>query len=92
MLDEISPETQGAALAILLAMLRVIYDREETKPVRIMMEMAICGALSVAVSAAISALGLDSHWSIFAGGAIGYLGSTTARAISLKLINSRLSR
>lgn len=91
-LDSVSSEVQGFVLAVGIAIVRVIYDREETKPVRVFMEAAICGGLSIAASGAISALGLSSDWVVFAGGAIGYLGSTTVRALAVKYLNAQTSR
>ena len=92
MFDKLPPEMQGAALAVFVAVLRVIYDKEETKPLRVILEAAICGGLSVTASAGIQALGLNPDWAIFAGGAIGYFGSTTVRAVSIKFVSTRIDK
>lgn len=88
-LNKLPPEAAGVLMAMFIAALRVVYDRDETKPVRIVLESVICGALSLTASSAILAMGLDMNWAIFAGGAIGYFGSATVRQIALKAIDQR---
>ena len=84
------PELMGVILAMAIGLVRVIYDRKETRPIRVIMESLICGGLSLTSTSAIIALDLDSNWAIFAGGAIGYFGSTTIRAIAVRLIEKRM--
>lgn len=91
-LNRLSPEIAGILMAMFIAVLRVIYDRQETKPMRIVLEACICGALSLTASSAILALGLNQNWAIFAGGAIGYFGSATIRTLAMKIIKSRLRK
>ena len=86
MIEDIDNTVMGVALAMVLSVLRVVYDREETRPMRIVLESVICGLLSVAASAAINAMGWDPNWSVFAGGVIGYMGSTAVRAAAVKFI------
>lgn len=77
-------------MAMFVATLRVIYDREETRPMRIILESLICGALSLTVSSGILAIGLDTNWAIFAGGSIGYFGSAAVRGLALKFIEKKM--
>ena len=90
MFDKVSPEVQAVFLAFIIAFLRVVYDRKETAPLRIFLECLICGFLTFAVHHAIIALGLSVDWSIFAGGFIGFFGTYTVRAFSLKFINKKM--
>ena len=87
---KLQPEHLGVLLAMFTAIIRVIYDQEETKIVRIAMESVICGGLSLTTSAAIHALNLDLNWAIFAGGAIGFMGTAMVRGFALKLINKNV--
>lgn len=89
MSDEISPETVGIVMAIVIAILRVMYDRKETAPARIVMEGALCGCLTVASNAGINAMGWDPQWAIFAGAMIGYLGSMTIRLLALGYLKKK---
>lgn len=91
-LNKLPPEIVGVLMAMFIATLRVIYDKEETRPVRIMLEALICGALSLTASSAIVALELNINWAVFAGGVIGYVGSATVRAIALKLIHRKINK
>ena len=91
-LNNLPTEAIGVLMAMFIAILRVIYDREETKPMRIILESLICGALSLTASSGIIALGLNINWSVFVGGVIGYFGSTTVRSIAIKVLNSRIKK
>lgn len=89
-INKLPPEFGGILLAVFIATLRVIYDKKETKPFRIFLEAGICGALSLSVSHGIYALGLNASWAVFAGGAIGYIGSHKIRELALLLINKKI--
>jgi len=89
-MNRLPPEFGGVLMAIVISILRVIYDRKETKPLRILLEAGICGALSLSVTYGIYALGLNSNWAVFAGGAIGYIGSQTIRELTVKLISNKI--
>jgi len=91
-LNSLTPEYAGVFMAMFIAILRVIYDGKETRPMRILLESVICGALSLTASYGILALGLNQNWAIFAGGVIGYLGSATVRGLALKLLNSKVKK
>ena len=87
---KLPPEIMGIVLAMSIGLVRVVYDENETKPIRILMESLVCGGLSVTATAAIMALNLDSNWAVFCGGIIGFMGTVTVRALALKLINKKL--
>ena len=89
-INEMPPEYAGFLMAAIIAVLRVIYDHQETKPSRVFLEALICGGLSLTASSGILALHLDTHWAVFVGGTIGYLGSATIRAIALKIIKKKV--
>ncbi len=91
-LNSLPAEIAGVLMAMFIAVLRVIYDKEETKPIRIMLEALICGTLSLTASSAIIAMKLDVNWAVFVGGVIGYFGSATVRAIAVKFINSKVNK
>lgn len=86
---EVPPEVLGILLSMFLSVLRVIYDKEETRPIRIILEALICGGLSMAVSFGVMALEMNINWAIFLGGAIGYFGSATVRQLALRTLNRR---
>lgn len=76
----------GPILAAVLAVLRVLYDGQETRVVRIALEAAICGLLTLAASKAVSALALNQDWSIVAGGCIGLMGTEFIRYTARRLV------
>ena len=76
-------------MAILTSVLRVIYDQEETKFTRILLESLICGTLTLTVGSALRALGYED-WYMFCGGAMGFMGSQTVRALAYKIINKKV--
>ena len=88
--SDINPVAIGAVMAVLVSLLRLLYDNNERKPIRIALEAILCGFLSLTVSSGVLALHIDANWAIFSGGAIGYLGPTAVRAIALKLVEKRI--
>lgn len=90
--SKLSPEAAGVGMAMFIATLRVIYDREETAPLRIVLEALICGALSLTTSFGLIALELNANWAIFAGGVIGYMGSASVRVLALKFLNRKVGK
>lgn len=90
MFEKLPPEISGAVMAIVMSVLRILYDsKSKAKPFRIVLESLICGALTLTAGSAIQALGADSRWIFFVGGVIGYFGPVTVRAVALKYFNSR---
>jgi len=77
-------------MAFFMAVVRVIYDKEETSAVRILMEAFICGSLTVSAGSAFAAMGYGQNWYLFCGGMIGMLGSQTLRAFAKKFINKKI--
>ncbi len=88
--NKLPPEIIGVLMAMFIAILRVIYDKEETSPMRITLESLLCGALSFTANFGIIAMGLDSNWSVFIGGSIGYFGSTTVRAVAIRFLKNKV--
>lgn len=84
------PELFGMIMSMVMAALRVIYDQEETRPLRVILEGLICGGLSLTASFAIRALGLDINWSIVAGGTIGYFGSLWVREQAIRVLRKKV--
>jgi len=90
--SQLQPQTIGVLLSMLIAVLRLIYDCEETRPVRILLESVFCGSLSLAAYYGILAMGLDVNWSVFTGGVIGYFGSTTVKLIAYDVISRKANK
>lgn len=83
-LKDIPPEWQGFIMSFFIAILRVIYDAKETRPMRIFLEALICGGLSLCASTVIGWAGLPQSLSVAAGGAIGFIGVMKIREIALR--------
>lgn len=95
MLDETKaavehPVLGGIAMSIVVSIIRIIYDRKETSFMRIMLESILCGFLTLSAGSALVALGYSAEWYLFCGGAIGFMGSQTIRALANRLIDKRL--
>lgn len=91
-LNDLPPEIAGMIMAMFMAVIRVIYDDQETKALRIFLESLLCGGLSLTASYGITALGLNINWAIFAGGVIGYLGSATVRSAAFRFITKKIDK
>lgn len=90
MINDISPEVAGVTMAVVTAVLRIVYDKTERKPLRIGLEAALCGALTLASHYALTAAGLDPNWSVATGGFIGYLGPASVRVMLFKVFRSKI--
>lgn len=88
-LSELPPTVSGMVMAMVIAIIRVFYDQQETKGARVFLEALLCGALSLAISNGILAMGLNTQWAVFAGGAVGYLGPTTVKSYAVRLLDRK---
>ncbi len=75
-MNALPPTVQASIMGACVAVVRVMYDQEETKPMRIIMEGVICGFLCITVSHGIKALGLDENWIRFSGAPLAILDLT----------------
>lgn len=91
-LNSIPAPAKASIMGFIIAVLRVIYDKEETRAIRVMTEGLICGLLSLTASYAIKALGLNENWIVFSGGVIGYLGSHMVRNIALWFLTRKINQ
>ncbi|MFD1260696.1 phage holin, lambda family [Entomomonas asaccharolytica] len=86
----ISPIGQGSTLATIIAALRVLYDDQETKMIRVILEASLCGSLALCVSSIVEMLNLPTSATVTIGGTIGFIGVTTLRDKLLKIINRKI--
>lgn len=84
------PSWQGAIMAVIISVLRVLYDAKETSKLRILLEALICGGLSLSASSIIEWMAWPSNLSIGAGGAIGFIGVTAIRELIIRLISRKV--
>ncbi|KXJ61640.1 MAG: hypothetical protein AXW14_08495 [Alteromonas sp. Nap_26] len=90
-IKEIPPTILSMILAVVIALLRVIYDKEETSFVRMLLESVLCGALAVVAASGVNALGLDQDWTVFIGGVIGFVGSQSIRSYADMFLRNKAS-
>lgn len=98
-LGQPSPTVQGFLMAMVIAVLRVMYDRKEKAWQRILLEGLLCGVLAVA-GTALAALVLGFFWPEFEaplgrlavaiGGALGFFGVEVVRRLAIKLLRIKL--
>ena len=82
-----APTLQGALLASVIALLRILYDDRETRRMRIALESALCGCLTLCSGAVIRWAGLPEELAIAVGGAVGFLGVTALREFALRWLH-----
>lgn len=80
---------QGALMAVVMAVLRVYYDAEETSATRAALEASICGALTLASASALDWLGAPQQIAVAVGGFIGFIGVAKLRALLFSWLNRR---
>jgi lambda family phage holin len=88
----VPPAIQGAVMAAVIALLRIVYDRKERKPIRILLEALICGALSLSATSMIDVFGWPPTVSVMIGGTIGFIGVEQMREFALRWIGNRADR
>lgn len=79
-------------MAMFISVLRILYDKEETNPMRILLEMLLCGSLSFTANYGLAAMGLAADSAVFVGGCIGYFGSVTVRGLAIKMLDKKLDK
>ena len=80
------PSVGGIVMAIIISILRVFYDADETSFRRILLESILCGALTLAGGSAFKMMGYGPEAYMFCGGAIGFMGSQSVRAFAYRWI------
>lgn len=90
-LIELLPEPfRAAILAIIVAMLRVVYDGKEPRWLRRMLEATLCGCIALGVAYLCEGLGLRQGWATFLGASIGLLGADQVREIGRRVADKRI--
>lgn len=77
----------GFFMAFIVAILRVVYDKEETTRMRICLEALLCGFLTLAAASVITWLELPESLSVAVGGAVGFIGTVKLREVALRYID-----
>lgn len=86
------PEPMRAALlSSAVALLRILYDRKESRPIRVAIESALCGCLSLAVFHGVQALQWSQYLGVFLGGVIGLVGVDQVRSWARAFGNRKLA-
>lgn len=81
LINSVPPAIWGAIMAVIVAILRVLYDDEETNRMRVFLEASICGCLSLSASGALEYFGAPDKIAIAIGGGIGFVGVTKLRQV-----------
>jgi len=89
LLNNIPPTVTGFLMAVMIGVLRVIFNREESRPVRVLMEGLICGFLTLAAGSITGAIGVVGDWNLFLGGFIGLIGSHKIRMFAIKTLDRK---
>ncbi|MGN8278145.1 phage holin, lambda family [Pseudomonas sp. SMN5] len=85
-----NPLWQGAIMAVVVSLLRVLYDAKETSKRRIFFESLICGSLSLVASSIIEWMTWPPSLSVAAGGTIGFLGVTAIRELVTRFLGRKV--
>lgn len=85
-----NPLWQGVIMAVVVSLLRIIWEAKETSKRRILVEALICGALSLVASSLIEWMTWPPGLSVAAGGTIGFLGVTAIRELVTRFIGKKV--
>ena len=84
-----NPWMGGVVMAVVTSSLRIFYDQEETRLIRIIIESLLCGALTVTAGSAMMGMGYGPDWYLACGGTIGFAGTQSVRALAYNIINKK---
>lgn len=83
----VDPAIVAPILAMVTAIFRIIYDRQETRLFRALTEAVLCSLLAVGVGAALRAAGVtDPNWQLAAGSLVGLMGVDFVRAAASRVV------
>lgn len=93
--DRLTPEELGAIMAFMLAILRILGEKEDKKftlrrVYRMFIEGLTCSALTIAAIPVVGAFGLDPQINVAVGTFIGYVGSQTIRLAAVSFLNKKV--
>ena len=71
-------------MAVLISILRVIYDGEEADRTRMFLEALICGSLSLCAAGIIRWAGFPDDVAIAVGGSVGFIGVQKIREYAFR--------
>lgn len=94
-MEKMSPEAVGALMAFLLAVLRVLGEKDSNqmswrRAYRIVIEGLTCSALALAASPAIVVFDFDPKMNILLGTFIGFVGSQVIRIAAVSVLNKKV--
>lgn len=81
---------RAAILAMIVALLRILYDGREPRWVRRFLEAMLCGAIALGVAHLVEALGMTQGWATFLGASIGLFGADQVREWGRRVAERRV--
>ena len=86
----VTPEVRASVMALVISILRIVYDKKEARWQRIALESILCGTLTYGITSGLRFFSLDPGVSVFCGAAIGFYGVEFVRNRAQRLIDKRL--
>lgn len=86
LLDLLGPEARAAIMAVVIAILRIMYDQQEARWQRVCLESLLCGAISYGLASGLRFFNLEAGLAVFAGGLVGFLGVEFVRERARKWV------
>lgn len=90
-LREVDSSIWGVFMSIIMAVLRIVRDKEESKIFRIAVEALLCGAITFTIGSGVEALGYEG-WDLFVGGTVGAFGSQYVRTLGCAWAKSKVAQ
>lgn len=78
------PAAGGIVMAVIISVLRVFYDADETSFRRLFLESMLCGALTLAGGSAFKMMGYGPEAYMFCGGVVGGMGIQSMRILAYR--------
>jgi lambda family phage holin len=92
LINNLPPWVGGALMSIVISILRVTYEKEETTFTRIALESLICGGLTITAGSLLEAMSFGQNWYLGCGGVIGFMGSQYVRAFANRFFTKKADK
>lgn len=94
MWDAIPDTVKAAMLSVIVAFVRILYDGQEPRVIRRLLEASLCGLITLSVvGIAVEVTGLDSTYVMaFIGGFVGLFGADYVRSLGRRFAAREIER
>jgi len=88
-INALPPEGMTGLVGAAVGLLRILYDESETRPLRVVLEVAFSGCMGVVFGWGAISLGFNVQFALFVSGITGYIGHQELRKLVIRFLNNK---